>query len=178
MKSKRSPPPERIILGLDPGYALVGYAFIRKIGNTLVLLACGVIRTSAHMPLEDRLLSIYQQLHELLVLYRPTEAAVEDIFFGNNRKTAMLVGQARGVLLLALKQHDLPVASYTPAAVKLAVTGSGNAHKTQVGRMVQTLLKLPAIPRPDDAADAAAVALCHAHMATWHTHGKGNNQKQ
>ncbi len=169
LKRKRSPPPERIILGLDPGYAIVGYAFIHQFGESLALLDCAAIRTPPHVPLEDRLLLIYEQLCELLVLYRPTEAAIEDLFFGKNRKTAMMAAHARGVLLLALKQHGIPITSYTPSAVKLAVTGYGSANKAQVGEMVRVLFRLPAIPRPDDAADAAAVALCHAHMATWHT---------
>jgi len=169
MKRKRSPPAaERVILGIDPGYAIVGYAFLHKVGEALDLRACDVIRTPPHTPLEDRLLSIYEQLSELLAHYRPTEAAIEDLFFGKNSTTALKAAHARGVLLLALKQHGIPIASYTPSAVKLAVTGYGNANKGQVGRMVRILLDLPAIPRPDDAADAAAVALCHAQLATWY----------
>jgi crossover junction endodeoxyribonuclease RuvC len=151
-------------MGIDPGVALVGYAVIRESGGTLTLIACSVIRTPAKMPLEDRLLSIYEQMCQLLAIHQPTEFAIEDLFFGKNRKTAMAVAHSRGVLMLAAKQYGLSIVSYTPNQIKLAVTGYGSAEKGQVGRMVRDLLKLSKIPHPDDAADAAAAAICHAHM--------------
>ncbi len=164
--AKRSPP-SRIILGIDPGVAIIGYAALREERGSLTLLACDVIRTSTRLPLEKRLQSMYEQIHGLLHAFAPTEAAIEALFFGKNRKTAMEVGQARGVLLLALAQQEISVAHYSPSQVKLAVTGYGGANKQQVGEMVRVLLTLPAIPRPDDAADAAAVALCHATVSAW-----------
>lgn len=162
VKSKRSPP-ERIILGIDPGIAITGYAFVREQKGILQLLACGVIRTPKNTALPDRLQILYEQLTALLAAYHPTESAMELLFFGKNRKTAIMVSHARGVAMLALQQAHLSIAEYTPSEVKLAVTSYGNANKSQVGEMVRLLLKLPAIPRPDDAADAAAIAICHAH---------------
>ncbi|MBA2681116.1 MAG: crossover junction endodeoxyribonuclease RuvC [Ktedonobacteraceae bacterium] len=156
-----------MIVGIDPGVAIIGYAFVREQRGILTLIACDVIRTPSHTPLEDRLLSIYQQIQTLLALHNPNEAAMETLFFGKNKKTAMQVGHARGVLMLALSQYGLPLAEYGPSEVKMALTGSGSAKKPQVGEMVRTLLKLPVIPKPDDAADAAAIAICHAHIATW-----------
>ena len=156
--------PERIIIGVDPGVATVGYAVIGEQKGTLSLLACAVIRTPAQMPLPDRLQAIYEQVQAILRTYHPTEAAVEALFFGTNRQTGMPVAHARGVILLALNQARLPIAEYTPNQVKLAVTGYGHATKAQVGAMVRLLLGLSTVPRPDDAADAAAIAICHAHM--------------
>ena len=157
--------PEHVIFGIDPGVAIVGYAVLGQRKGELVCLACDVVRTPAHVLLEERLLSIYQQLAALLTVYQPTEAAMETLYFGRNTTTALAVAHARGVIMLALKQHGLSVAEYSPSQVKLAVTGYGKATKGQVGRMVQALLSLGRIPRPDDAADAAAVAICHAHTA-------------
>ena len=154
---------QRIILGIDPGIAIVGYAFIMAQRNNLQLLACDAITTRAGVALPLRLRHIYQQLSELIALYRPQEVAMEELFFGRNSSTAIAVGQARGVAMLAVANHGLPMAEYTPNEVKLAVTGYGAAKKEQVGEMVRLLLQLPAVPRPDDAADAAAIAICHAH---------------
>lgn len=160
-------PPDRLILGIDPGFALVGYACVQERQGHLTLLACDVIRTPAHTPFESRLLTIYEQLNILLDQYRPTEAAMETLFFGKNKKTAMQVAQARGVLLLTLTERGLPISQYGPGEIKVALTGYGKATKLQVGEMVRILLRLPSIPTPDDAADAAAIAICHAHVATW-----------
>lgn len=156
-------PTSRIILGIDPGVAIVGYAVVEARGDALKMIACDVIRTPAGIPLAHRLQRIYQQLGELLTRYRPQEAAMEELFFGRNVSTAIVVGQARGVALLALANSGLSIAEYTPNEVKLAVTGYGAAKKNQVGEMVRILLRLEAVPRPDDAADAAAIAICHAH---------------
>lgn len=157
--------PDRMILGVDPGVAIVGYAVISQSKGGLACLACSVIRTPALLPLEERLLLIYRQIADLLREYRPTEGAMETLYFGRNTTTALAVAHARGVLMLAMKQHGLSVAEYSPSQVKLAVTGYGKATKGQVGQMVRALLSLRSVPRPDDAADAAAVAICHAHTS-------------
>ena len=154
---------QRIILGIDPGVAIVGYAIMKAQGDTLQLLACDAITTQAGVALPLRLRHIYQQFGELIALYRPHEVAMEELFFGRNTSTAIAVGQARGVALLAVANAGLSIAEYTPNEVKRAVTGYGAAKKEQVGEMVRILLHLPAVPRPDDAADAAAIAICHAH---------------
>lgn len=151
----------RVTLGIDPGTAIVGYAIVSTSGNTLNMIACDVITTPAGMPLAQRLQQIYQRLSEIIARYQPTEAAMEELFFAKNARTALTVGQARGVAMLALANGGLTIAEYTPKQVKQAVTGYGSADKIQVGEMVRILLNLRAVPRPDDAADAAAVAICH-----------------
>src|SRR5438552_3631891 len=160
-------PPERVILGIDPGVAIAGYAVLVERQGQLTAIACDVIRTPAHTPLADRLHLLHEQVSVLLTTYHPTEAAMESLFFGKNRKTAIAVAHARGVLMLALNQHDIPAEEFTPNQVKLAVTGDGRAKKDQVGEMVRILLKLSAVPRPDDAADAAAVAICYLNTAPY-----------
>ncbi len=159
--------PQRVILGIDPGVAIAGYAVLVERQGQLTAIACDVIRTPAHTPLADRLRLLHEQVSILLTTYHPTEAAMESLFFGKNRTTAIAVAHARGVLMLALNQHDIPVEEFTPNQVKLAVTGDGHAKKDLVGEMVRILLKLSTVPRPDDAADAAAVAICHAHASVW-----------
>lgn len=161
------PPASRIALGIDPGTAIVGYAVIMARGSELSLLACDVITTPAGMPLSQRLQLIYEGLSKLIAAYKPQEAAMEELFFAKNARTAMTVGQARGVAMLALANGGLSVAEYTPKQVKQAVTGYGGAGKEQVGEMVRILLKLTSVPRPDDAADAAAVAICHLNTAPY-----------
>jgi crossover junction endodeoxyribonuclease RuvC len=160
-------PTPRIALGIDPGTAIVGYAVIMAKGSELSLLACDVITTPAGMPLAQRLQLIYEGLSKLIAAYKPQEAAMEELFFAKNARTAMTVGQARGVAMLALANGGLSVAEYTPKQVKQAVTGYGGAGKDQVGEMVRILLKLTSVPRPDDAADAAAVAICHLNTAPY-----------
>jgi crossover junction endodeoxyribonuclease RuvC len=156
----------RIALGIDPGTAIVGYAVVAARGDELDMIACDVITTPARMPLAERLQHIYQHLVEIIRIYSPQEAAMEELFFAKNARTAMTVGQARGVAMLALANGGLSISEYTPKQVKQAVTGYGDARKEQVGEMVRILLKLPSIPRPDDAADAAAVAICHLNTAS------------
>jgi crossover junction endodeoxyribonuclease RuvC len=160
-------PAARIALGIDPGTAIVGYAVVMARGSELNMLACDVITTPAKMPLAQRLQIIYEGLSTLIATYKPQEAAMEELFFAKNARTAMTVGHARGVAMLALANSGLSVAEYTPKQVKQAVTGYGGADKNQVGEMVRILLKLSAIPKPDDAADAAAVAICHLNTATY-----------
>jgi len=156
-------PAPRIALGIDPGTAIVGYAVVAAQGSELSMIACDVITTPAGMPLAQRLQHIYTRLSEIVTTYKPNESAMEELFFAKNARTALSVGQARGVAMLALANGGLSVAEYTPKQVKQAVTGYGAADKQQVGEMVRILLHLKSIPRPDDAADAAAVAICHLH---------------
>ena len=160
------PTTPRIALGVDPGTAIVGYAVVSARGDDLSMIACDVITTPARIPLAERFQQIYQGLVEIIGIYHPQEAAIEELFFAKNARTAMTVGQARGVAMLALANGGLPISEYTPKQIKQAVTGYGSAGKEQVGEMVRILLKLSAIPRPDDAADAAAVAICHLHTAS------------
>ncbi len=159
--SPSSTSPSRIALGIDPGTAIVGYAVVMAKGNDFHMLACDVITTPAKTPLSQRLQLIYEGLSTIVATYKPDEAAMEELFFAKNARTAMTVGQARGVAMLALANGGLSVAEYTPMQVKQAVTGYGSANKDQVGEMVRILLKLSKVPHPDDAADAAAVAICH-----------------
>ena len=152
--------PERII-GLDPGTATTGYGIIDVVEGEPHFVACGVIRTSARSKTAARLKKIYDELEELLDEFRPHAAAIEEVFFGRNITTAISVGQARGVLILALANAGIPVAEYSPPKIKDAVTGYGKADKHQVQLMVRNLLHLEETPRPDDAADGLAVAITH-----------------
>jgi crossover junction endodeoxyribonuclease RuvC len=150
------------ILGIDPGTASVGYGVIEENDGQVKMVACGVIKTApADGTTAERLQIIYSELNRLIDQYHPDSAAVEQLFFGRNITTAISVGQARGVLLLALANAGLPVAEYSPPKIKEAVSGYGNASKRQVQFMVQSMLELEEIPRPDDAADGLAVALTH-----------------
>ena len=153
------------VLGIDPGTAITGYGLVEEVRGDLKLVAFGVIRTPADQPLPRRLQLIYHAVSDLAEEWEPEAAAVEELFFSRNVRTAMSVGQARGVALLALADASLDVAEYTPLAIKQAVTGYGNADKMQVQEMVRLLLELAEVPRPDDAADALAVAICHLHSA-------------
>ena len=155
------------VLGIDPGTAITGYGLVEGEGDSLALTAYGAITTPANQPLAQRLQHIYRELQALIAEWRPDSAAVEELFFSKNARTALSVGHARGVALLALTEAGLPIQEYKPAEVKQAVAGYGNAPKQQVQGMVQLLLSLDEIPRPDDAADALAVAICHFHSARW-----------
>jgi crossover junction endodeoxyribonuclease RuvC len=170
-EKKHSEDNERPILGIDPGYDRMGYAVVSAVGNELQLLVCDATITPTGQAYPLRLQLIYEELCVIIDRYHPQEAAVEKLFFGRNVTTAIGVAQARGVALLTLVQSGLTIAEYTPAEVKLAVTGYGAARKEQVGYMVQHILGLPSIPRPDDAADAAAIAICHAHSLHIYTEG-------
>ena len=151
------------VLGIDPGTAITGYAIVEETGGKLSLIDIGVVNTPAKTPLPSRLQKIYAGLTDVIAKHQPEASAVEELFFSRNVRTAMSVGQARGVTLLALADADLPIAEYTPMQIKQAVTGYGNADKRQVQEMVRMLLSLRDIPKPDDAADAAAVAICYLH---------------
>lgn len=153
-----------IVLGIDPGTATTGYGFLNETSRgDIQVIDYGVILTPAQMPMEQRLLSLYQQLKDLILLHRPESGAVEKLFFQRNVTTAISVGQARGVILLAFAEAQLAVDHYTPLEVKQAVVGYGVADKNQVQQMVKAILGLNEIPRPDDAADALAIAICHLH---------------
>ena len=155
-----------LVLGIDPGTATTGYGLVREAGDgSLMAVDYGVVLTPPDAAMPDRLVMLYESLNEVLVLHQPTTAAVEKLFFQTNVKTAMSVGQARGVVLLALAQARLDPAEYTPNEIKQAVTGYGSADKKQVQHMVRAILNLDEIPKPDDAADALAVAICHLHSA-------------
>jgi len=154
-----------LVLGLDPGLAITGYGLVEGDGEHLRLVAYGVFRTPAKMAKPARLCQLYQQLGQALAQYQPDVAAVEKLFFSTNARTAMMVGEARGVLLLALAEAGLEIAEYTPLQIKQAITGYGQADKQQVQQMVRILLHLDFIPQPDDAADALAVSICHHYTA-------------
>ena len=154
------------ILGIDPGYGITGFGLIEAQRSEYSLLRCGAITTPAGMDFSARLEIIYEDMRQLLELAKPDAVAIEELFFGQNVTTGIGVAQSRGVILLAIRQAGLPVAQYKPAQVKQAVVGYGNADKRQVQDMTKRLLKLSAMPKPDDAADAIAIALCHARSST------------
>ena len=153
------------VLGIDPGTAITGWGVVEGEGNDLELVAVGVVTTSAGTPLPQRLQVIYRELTDVVRQWQPETAAVEELFFSKNAKTALAVGHGRGVAMLALANANLPITEYKPLEVKQAITGHGRADKKQMQQMVRLLLSLDDIPRPDDAADALAVAICHVHSA-------------
>ncbi len=150
----------KIILGIDPGIADTGYGVIKEDGGRLSCLAYGSIKTSAKADLITRLEILHQELDKIIKKYQPQLAAIEQLFFNKNVRTALIVGQARGVILLTLKQNKLPIIDFTPSQVKQGVSAYGQASKMQVQKMVKLTLSLKELPKPDDAADALAVALC------------------
>jgi crossover junction endodeoxyribonuclease RuvC len=155
-----------LVIGIDPGTAITGYGLVReKEDGSLAVEGFGVIETPANLAMPERLLQLHRQLREIVDDHHPESGAVEKLFFQRNVRTAISVGQARGVALLALAQAQIPVAEYSPMEIKQAVAGYGGADKNQVQQMVRALLGLAEIPRPDDAADALAVAICHVHSA-------------
>ena len=150
------------ILGIDPGTATVGWGVIEIGTGAPTVVASGHISTPKEMPLSQRLLEISRDIREVLALYKPSEAGVEELFFFKNQKTVISVAQARGAILLTLEENNVSIFGYTPLQVKQALTNYGRADKAQVQQMVKALLKLKEIPKPDDTADALAIALCHA----------------
>ena len=161
-------PIERITLGIDPGTATTGYGVVAQdTHGELRFLACGVIRTKPEQPMPQRLLEIHQDILALIDEFQPDKMAVEKLFFGRNVTTAITVGQARGVILLAAASKGVDVVEYTPAEIKQSIAGYGNADKRQMQEMVQRLLDLPEVPRPDDAADGVAIAVCHLQHARY-----------
>lgn len=154
-----------IILGIDPGIAIVGWGVIDFTGNKMLPIAFGAITTPAHTPVTHRLYDIYRELGAIIDKYKPQAMAVEELFFNTNVKTAITVAHARGIILLCAAQKGLPDFEYTPLQVKQALTGYGRADKAQMQNMVKIMLGLNAVPKPDDVADALAIAICHAHSA-------------
>lgn len=155
-----------IILGIDPGYAIVGFGVLQKTRGETQLITCGAINTPAGLPFSKRLLQISRDMDTLISQFSPEVMAVEKLYFGNNVTTGIGVAQARGVILTEAERAGLAIFEYDPSQVKLAVTGYGKAEKRQVMDMTKRLLHLNAVPKPDDAADAVAIALCHARSST------------
>ena len=152
-----------IILGIDPGFAIVGYGVIEYKNNKFKTIEYGAITTDAKEEMFSRFKKIHDRLAEIIDRVKPDVMAIEELFFNSNQKTAINVAQARGVLLLAALNQDIPIFEYTPLQIKQAIVGYGRAEKKQVQQMVKILLNLEKVPKPDDTADALAVAVCHAH---------------
>ena len=155
-----------IILGIDPGFAIVGFGVVESAGGRQKLVSCGAVTTPAGEPLPRRLVRIEDDLAQLFDTFHPQAMAVEELFFNNNITTGIGVAQARGVILAAAERAGVPIYEYSPSQVKQAVAGYGKAEKRQVMEMTKRLLNLKAVPKPDDAADALAIALCHARSFT------------
>ncbi len=155
-----------IILGIDPGIATVGWGVVEYKNARFSTLGYGAILTAAGLKVDDRLAQIYDKMTQIIKQFRPEEMAIEELFFNTNQKTAITVAEARGVMLLCARHHALGIYEYTPLQVKQSVVGYGRAEKNQVIAMVTSLLHLTAPPRPDDTADALAIAVCHAHTGT------------
>ncbi|MRR29536.1 crossover junction endodeoxyribonuclease RuvC [bacterium] len=161
-----------LALGIDPGTATTGYGLVRSSEHgDLTVVEYGVIQTPAQLPMDQRLLILYQKLNELILLHRPRLGAVEKLFFSRNVTTAITVSQARGVILLCMAQAGLEIMEYTPMEVKQAIAGYGGADKKQMQLMVKALLGLEDIPRPDDAADALAIAICQLNSYRYQSLG-------
>jgi len=153
------------ILGIDPGYAIMGYGILDYKGNKFTPVEYGSIITEAHTPNEERLLTLYGELTRIIQEFMPDEAAIEELFYNTNATTAIMVGEARGMALLACAQNGIRISEYTPLQIKSSLTGYGRADKKQVQTMVKMILGLSEVPKPDDTADALAAAICHAHHA-------------
>ena len=166
------------VLGIDPGYAIVGYGVLDADGGRVLPVTFGAVTTQAHTRFEDRLAEVYEDVCSLFSSYAPDAMAIETLFFTTNQKTAVAVAEARGVILLAARQAGTPIFEYSPLQVKQSVAGYGKATKRQVQEMTRRLLKLRELPRPDDAADALAIALCHMHSAGSRQFGRAKTRRQ
>lgn len=153
------------ILGIDPGYAILGWGVLDFKGNHFTVVDYGAVTTDAGMPMPNRLDHLYTSLLSIIEEYKPDVASVEELFFNNNAKTAIMVGQARGVVILACVKGGLDIYEYTPLQIKQALVGYGRADKKQVQAMVKSILNLREVPKPDDTADAVAAAICHGHSS-------------
>ena len=153
------------ILGIDPGYAILGWGILDVEGNRFIPVAYDSLLTNKDTPMPERLQELYMGLKEIIEKYQPDEAAVEELYFNNNAKTAIMVGEARGVAILACANGGLRISEYTPLQIKQALVGYGRADKKQVQQMVKTILNLEKVPKPDDTADALAAAICHGHSS-------------
>ncbi|HCU07466.1 MAG TPA: crossover junction endodeoxyribonuclease RuvC [Clostridiales bacterium] len=151
------------IIGIDPGYAIMGYGIIDQNGNRFTPVTFGCVTTDKALPMPDRLKRLYEGLTEVIAVHQPEEASIEQLFFNTNTTTAIQVGQARGVAILACANSGLSIFEYTPLQIKTSITGYGRAQKDQMQSMIKMLLNLTQIPKPDDAADALAAALCHGY---------------
>lgn len=154
-----------VVLGIDPGYAIVGCGIVDFTKNRFTLLGYGAVTTQAHTAFPERLEKIYDGVSEVISKFKPDAVSIEKLYFNNNQKTAIDVSQARGVTVLAVKKAGVPIFEYTPLQVKQSVVGYGRAEKHQIQEMTRIILKLDEIPKPDDAADALAMAICHAHAS-------------
>lgn len=157
------------ILGIDPGLAIVGYGVVDKEGNSYKTIYYDAITTQAHTPIENRIKIIYDEMNIIIEKYKPEVISIEELFFNNNAKTALAVGQARGVVLLSAVEHNIPIYEYTPLQVKQALTGYGRASKMQIQQMMKSMLGLSEIPKPDDVADALAIAICHGNSVRFNS---------
>ncbi|MDR1159288.1 MAG: crossover junction endodeoxyribonuclease RuvC [Syntrophomonadaceae bacterium] len=166
-----------LVLGIDPGTATTGYAVIDSFQGRKKLLCYGVISTSPSQKMDERLLRIHEELNQIIEEFSPSVMAIEEIFFNRNNKTVITVAQSRGVLILSAALAGLQIAGYTPLQVKQAVVGYGGADKKQVQFMVKNILGLKEVPKPDDAADAIAIALCHVHSARMNKYTSGGQAK-
>jgi crossover junction endodeoxyribonuclease RuvC len=160
------------ILGIDPGIGRCGWAVIEEKNNKFIAISYGCIETSSKKQAPERLGEIYQEIVKIIKKYSPEALSIEELFFNNNAKTAFIVGQARGVILLAAQQHKLDISIYTPLQIKIAITGYGKAEKSQVGKMVKTIFALKEIPKPDDTTDALATALTYAFSSKLRNYSK------
>lgn len=154
-----------VIFGIDPGYAIVGCGIVRYVNNNFSLMGYGAVTTDKDMPFNERLQKIYNGITELLEKFKPDAVSIERLYFNTNQKTAIDVAQARGVIVLAVQQAGVPIFEYTPLQVKQSIVGYGRAEKIQVQEMTKMFLHLDKIPKPDDAADALALAICHGHSS-------------
>ena len=159
-----------IILGIDPGYAIVGWGVIEYTANRFSVIAYGAVTTEAKTPFNERLETVYDGIRDIINKYNPEALAIEKLFYNTNAKTVIDVAQARGVILLACQLQGIPVFEYTPLQVKQAVVGYGKAEKVQVQKMVKTILNLEKVPKPDDTADALAIAICHTNHSGYHSY--------
>lgn len=153
------------IIGIDPGYAIMGWGVVDIEGNRFRVVAYDSILTDKDRPMPERLMKLYSELSYIIEKYRPDEASIEELYFNDNAKTAIMVGEARGIALLACETGGLRISEYTPLQIKQALVGYGRAEKKQVQQMVKTILNLEKVPKPDDTADALAAAICHGHSA-------------
>jgi crossover junction endodeoxyribonuclease RuvC len=151
------------ILGIDPGFAIAGYGVVDFASNKFKAIDYGVIKTESNMPFSKRLQRLYLSVNDIIEIYKPDFVSIEELFFNTNVKTAIAVGHARGAIMLSAENLSVPIYEYTPLQIKQAITGYGRADKAQMQQMVKTLLGLAVIPKPDDAADALAAAICHGH---------------
>jgi crossover junction endodeoxyribonuclease RuvC len=155
------------IMGIDPGYAILGYGIITLEGSQFSVCGYGAVTTDSGASMPNRLKHLYMELMSLIIEYEPDVLAIEELFFNTNSKTALMVGQARGVALLAGANSGIEIVEYTPLQVKQGIAGYGRADKKQVQYMVKTILHLDEVPKPDDTADALAIAICHGHCAEY-----------